>query len=59
MLKCQKAKNKLGLSCAKLRASLNLSGFDFGFAKLAHEFNFGLLFLFLWKFWYGLVGLVL
>ena len=31
----------------------------FGFANLAHEFNFGALLLFFCKFWFGLVGLVL
>ena len=30
----------------------------FGFANFAHEFNFGALLLFLWKFWVGLVGVV-
>ena len=30
----------------------------FGFANFAHEFNFGALLLFLWKFFVGLEGLV-
>ena len=57
--------NKLGLSCAKLRASLNFFGFDeiliyfnwltyFEFANLAYELNFGALLLLLWKVWFGL-----
>ena len=56
--------NKLGLSCAKLRASLNLFGFIrslftfidltyFEFANLAYELNFGALLLLLWKVWFG------
>ena len=31
----------------------------FGFANVAHEFNFGAVLLFLWKFSFGLVGLIL
>ena len=43
--------NKLGLSCAKLRASLNMSGLDMPIRFMI---------LFLWKFWFrkfSLVGL--
>ena len=57
--------NKLGLSCAKLTASLNLFVFDkiliyfnwltyFKFVNLAYELNFGALLLLLWKVWFGM-----
>ena len=57
--------NKLGLSCAKLRANLYFFGCDeiliyfnwltyFEFANLAYELNFGALLLLLWKVWFHL-----
>ena len=58
--------NKLRLSCAKLRASLNLFGFDkilnyfdkltyFKFANLSYELNFGALLLLLLKVLFGIL----
>ena len=49
--------NKLGLSCAKLRASLNLFTLTdsyFEFANFAYGWNFGALLLLLWKVWFGM-----
>ena len=43
------AQGKLKLVCLWL---------TFGFASLAHEFNFGALILFIWKFWFSKFGLV-
>ena len=54
--------NKLGLSCAKLRASLDLLCYDrlilFVFTNKAYEFDFGAVILSLWKVLFGSFGLV-
>ena len=58
-------KNRLGLSCAKLKVSLRMSGFDLilvyfglltwmGFANFAYEFIVGVLILLPLKVWFGI-----